>query len=399
MSIGIEKMQLIEGGSVTSVPGFKAAGVACGLKEVGEKDLALVYSEVPCRAAALFTTNKVKAAPVIWDQRILAENRDSVRAVVINSGNANACTGQQGLVDAHRMGKLVADELGLAEREVMVMSTGIIGRLLDMAKVERGIKAAAARLSPWRGHDAALAIMTTDTRPKEIAVRVGQVTIGGMSKGAGMIHPNLATMLCLIATDAAVNAEFLQEALSRAGSHSFNMITVDGDTSTNDTVIAMANGLAGGCDLTSFQEALSFVATELAKMIVRDGEGATKFVTVSVRGAPSFEEAKRAAKAIANSTLVKTALYGEDANWGRVIAAVGASGVEMDPAKAALWFGDLQLVKDGQPFEVDEKWAKAILSQDEIEINVDLGLGRAKATVWTCDLSHDYVTLNARYRT
>ncbi len=411
-------MERLDNGSITSAPGFQAAGVHCGLKPTGDNDLALIYCQVPCRAAAVFTSNRVKAAPVLYDQEALAHNREALQAVVINSGCANACTGERGRRDAQRTAMLVAEELGLQPDKggvgyppVLVMSTGVIGQYLPMVEIAAGIKAAAAQLSNEGGHEAALAIMTTDTHPKEIAVctTLGgvDVTIAGMCKGAGMIHPDMATMLSLIVTDAFITPDLLQEALSHAVEKSFNMTTVDGDISTNDTVLLLANGLAGNEEISkadsvsyeAFSAGLTYVATELAKMIAQDGEGATKFIEISVRGAPSFAKAKQVAMAIACSPLVKTAIYGEDANWGRVLAAVGYSGVEIDPDKAAIWFGDLQLVKGGAPFDVDEERAAEILSERDITLVVDLGLGGEEATVWTCDLSHDYVTINAHYRT
>jgi glutamate N-acetyltransferase/amino-acid N-acetyltransferase len=405
-------------GGLTAVLGFQAAGVACGLKATGDRDLALIYAKDACTAAGVFTQNRFPAAPVLYDKKVLARNTAGIRAVVINSGCANACTGEPGLADARRTAALAGEALGIAPESVLVMSTGVIGQPLALDKVARGIVAAANTLSATGGHEAVLAIMTTDTRPKESAVQLAlasrTVTIGGMCKGAGMIHPDMATMLGLIVTDAAVEAELLAHALRQAVKRSFNMITVDGDTSTNDTVLLLANGLAANPPLTDesspgyadFVAALTYVATELAKMIVRDGEGATKFITVQVRGAPTFVEARQAAMAVARSSLVKTAIYGQDANWGRVLAAVGYSGVEIDPGRVALWFGTgqagdapLQLVKGGRPFDVDEARASDILAHEAIEIAVDLGLGAEKATVWTCDLSHEYVDINAHYRT
>jgi len=402
-----------EESSITSVPGFQAAGVHCGLKAGEELDLALVAAEAACRAAAVFTTNRVQAAPVLWDREVIAISPEGVRAVAINSGCANACTGEQGLRDARQMAKQVALRLGTGPHSVLVMSTGVIGQRLDMEKIEAGIAAAGEGLSSGieGGHRAARAIMTTDTRPKEIAVQgkiAGRrVTIAGMCKGAGMIHPRMATLLGLILTDAAIAQPLLQRALTQAVEASFNRITVDGDMSTNDTVALLANGLAGNEELTSerspgygeFLEGLTFVATELAKSIARDGEGATKFIEVRVQGARTEAEAKQAAMSVATSNLVKTAIYGMDANWGRVICAVGYSGVEIDPDRLSLWFDDLHLVRDGQPYDVDEGRAAEILSKDEITITVDLGQGEAQATVWTCDLTHDYVTINAHYRT
>lgn len=413
------EISIVEGGSITSVPGFRAAGVPCGLKATEDRDLALVYCHVPCRATGVFTTNQVKAAPVRYDQELLARNQEAIQAVVINSGYANACTGEQGMQDARQTAALVGEELGLETEAVLVMSTGVIGQPLPMETMAAGIKKAAVLVQEEQtaegGHQAALAIMTTDTHPKEVAVRtlVGgtPVTVAGMAKGAGMIHPDMATMLCLMTTDALVSLEVLREVFRQAVEVSFNAITVDGDTSTNDTVMLLANGLAGNVEITAndlddgsapyeaFSQAVGYVATELAQAIVRDGEGATKFVEITVRGTRSASEARQIAKTIAHSPLVKTALYGEDANWGRVMAAVGYSGVKIDVERLALWFGDLQLVRGGQPFDVDEERAAQILSQKDIAITVELGLGHGEARVWTCDLSHEYVTVNAHYRT
>ncbi len=413
------EISILEGGSITSVPGFRAAGLHCGLKAAEDRDLALVYGRLPCRATGVFTTNQVKAAPVLYDQEILARHPEAIQAVVINSGYANACTGEQGMKDARQTASLVAAELGLNREAVLVMSTGVIGQPLPMEALAAGIKKAAALVGEEQttegGHQAALAIMTTDAHPKEVAVRtlVGgtPVTVAGMAKGAGMIHPDMATMLGLMTTDALVSVEVLRETLRQAVAVSFNAITVDGDTSTNDTVILLANGLAGNVEITAqdmrqdsaayqaFSQAVGYVATELAQAIVRDGEGATKFVEIAVRGARSASEARQIAKTIAHSLLVKTALYGEDANWGRVIAAVGYSGVKIEVERLALWFGDLQLVKGGQPFDVNEERAAQILSQKDITITVELGLGEGEARVWTCDLSHEYVSINAHYRT
>ncbi|MFQ5857704.1 MAG: bifunctional glutamate N-acetyltransferase/amino-acid acetyltransferase ArgJ [Anaerolineae bacterium] len=414
-------MQDIRKGTITDPAGFRAAGVHCGLKLGNAPDLALLVSERPCTAAAVFTTNRVKAAPVLYNQALLARNPTAIRAVVTNSGNANAVTGDQGLDNARRMAELTAKAAGCEPGQVWVMSTGVIGQPLDMVKITAGITHAASTLSPDGGHDAARAIMTTDTVPKEAAVHVrlsaGQVTVAGMAKGAGMIHPNMATMLAVIATDAAVSPDLLDQALRCAVDRSFNCISVDGDTSTNDTVLLLANGAAGvsvdqleSDDFRTFRDALTAVATTLAKKIVRDGEGATKFVTIHVRGAPTAGDARKVAMAVARSPLVKTALHGEDANWGRVLAAVGYSGVEVDPARIGLWFaagGDsegsngqsLQLVRDGQRYHVDEVIAAQILAGEDIDIVVDLGLGDGEATVWTCDLSHEYVSINADYRT
>ncbi len=411
-------MRKLESPSVTSVPGFLAAGVAAGIKESGERDLALVVSEVPCAAAAVFTQNRFAAPPVSYDRTILEFNPDGIQAVVINSGCANACTGVAGMANARRMAELTEHVLGLEAHHCLVMSTGVIGVQLPMDKVQRGIQEAVAALSPSGGEAAAYAIMTTDTRPKTAGVSVeigGQtVTIAGMCKGAGMIHPNMATMLALVCTNAAITPTALDTALRQAADVSFNAVTVDGDTSTNDTLAVLANGLAGNAlidapsapGFTKFTEALTAVCIDLAQQIARDGEGATKFVTITVRGAASDADARRAAKAIANSPLVKTALYGGDANWGRVLCAVGYSGAEVDPTRAGLFFASLsagldwlQVVDRGEPLDYAEEDAAARFAQPEIDIRVELGLGDGEATVWTCDLSHDYVTINGHYRT
>jgi len=399
---------------LTSVPGFRAAGVACGLKKGAELDLALIASDTPSTAAAVFTTNRFQAAPVLYDREIIRAVRP-VQAVLINSGCANACTGAQGLEDARRAAALVGDALSIPSDTVFVMSTGVIGQSLDMSKIATGIASASRTLSDTGGHAAARAIMTTDTRPKEGAVRVEidgeMVTIAGMCKGSGMIHPNMATMLATLVTDAAVEGPVLQQALKSVVERTFNMITIDGDTSTNDTVLLLANGLAGHTPLRNtdsaaydaFMEGLLHLATSLAQDIVRDGEGASKFVTIEVGGAAHFGAAKQVAKSIANSSLVKTAIYGEDANWGRVVCAAGYSGVEIDPARLSLWMeggtDSLHLVARGEPFELDELRASRILSAPEVTLRLDLGMGTATATVWTCDLTHSYIDINAHYRT
>jgi len=405
-------MDILQDGHIAMVRGIRAAGVACGIKKTeGSPDLALIVSEVPCCAAAVFTRNKVTAAPVQYDRRLLHTHNTIAQAVVINSGCANACTGAHGLQDAEDAARYAAEQLGLRPEAVWVMSTGVIGQRLPIGKVHQGIELAVAHLSNEGGHSAARAIMTTDTRPKEVAVQIDlcghKATIAGMCKGSGMLHPNMATMLAVIAADVRVAPDVLQAALADVTEKSFNMTTVDGDTSTNDTLLLLANGLAGNDEISStdgpayitFREGLLYVAQTLAKMLAADGEGATKFVEINVRGARSFAEARTVAKAIAHSPLVKTALYGQDANWGRVLCAAGYSGADIDPDRVALWFGDLQLVKDGAPHDVDEKRALTILSKKEIVITLELGLGDAEATVWTCDLSHDYVSINAHYRT
>ncbi len=403
----------VEDGSITCVPCFEAAGVACGLKPNGALDLALVAASRPCVAAGVFTTNLFQAAPVIYDRQVLARNAAGVQAVVINSGCANACTGDQGLRDAAATAVAAAAALGLPEDAVLVMSTGVIGKLLPMERILAGIAAATAQRSAKveAGHAAARAIMTTDTRPKEIALRVqtaeGHFTIAGMAKGAGMIHPNMATLLSLVVTDVALSPALAQRALREAVDESFNMITVDGDTSTNDTVLLLANGAAGLAPITheasplyaAFGAALREVLLHLAQAIVRDGEGATRFIAITVEEAADRAGAKQVAMAVAKSLLVKTAIYGQDANWGRIVCAIGYSGVPLQPERVGVWLGDLELVRGGAPYHLDEERASQILAQAEIPIRITLGQGEARATVWTCDLSHRYVDINAHYRT
>jgi glutamate N-acetyltransferase/amino-acid N-acetyltransferase len=409
----MEQLSFIDGGAITSVPGFRAAGVACGIKKSGALDLAMVVSDRPCVAAAVFTTNKIQSPSVTFDRELLRRKTDDVRALVINSGCANAITGEQGHRDAQTMSSLGAQAIGNPAAGVFVMSTGVIGQHLPMERVERGIQLAAAGLSsePDAGHAAARAIMTTDTRPKEAAARAQiagvTITLGGMCKGAGMIHPDMATMLGMVVTDAAIAPVALDAAVRYAADRSFNAVTVDGDASTNDTFVVLANGLAGneaievpeGDAFVAFRDALTAVAARLAQEIARDGEGATKFVTITVRGARSFDQARHGARTIATSMLVKTAIFGTDANWGRVLAAIGRSGIDLNPNSMGLWFDELQLVADGTPLAYSEEAAHATLTKAEVTITVDLGVGDAVATVWTCDLSHEYVTINADYRT
>lgn len=399
-----------------NVPGFRFAGVACGLKPqtaaYGGRalDLALVVSEVPCAAAGVFTQNQFPAAPVLYDRAALQAKPAAMRAVVINAGNANACTGNQGVIDAVAMATMVETELDLPNSSTLVMSTGVIGLPLPMDKVQAGIRDAAALARSEAGQSregresAAQAIMTTDTRPKVAARRVGNASLLGIAKGAAMIHPNMATMLGLIVTDAAVAPAALRSALRRAVDRSFNAISVDGDTSTNDTVLVLANGLAGPVDPAAFERALTEVCTDLAQQIVRDAEGASKFITIQVSGAASEAEARQVAQTIATSLLVKTAVYGGDPNWGRVLAAAGRSGVELEPAYTALWFAsdggaEYPVVAGGAPLPYDEAEAARIFAGHDLLIHLDLGAGAAEATVWTSDLTHDYVSLNAHYRT
>ena len=391
--------------------GFRFAGVACGLKKTGAADLALVVSDRPCSAAAVFTRNRFPAAPVLYDRALVAENPAGLRAVAINAGIANACTGEAGMADAAVMASTAEEVLGLPARTCAVMSTGVIGPRLAMDKIVAGLHLASAETAESGWDAASRAIMTTDTRPKVAFREAGAARLYGMAKGAGMIHPNMATMLSTIVTDAAVDPAALDEMLRAAVDASFNSITVDGDTSTNDTVLVLANGAAGTVAPAVFAQALADLCTDLAQQIVRDAEGATKFITVLVDGAASAADARRAAKAVANSPLVKTAFYGGDANWGRILAAVGYSGAEVDPDRADLWVAGgsgagrallgsaLQLVRGGQPLDYAEATASAIFAGPEITVLVNLGLGEGQATVWTCDLSHEYVNINGHYRT
>ncbi len=390
-------------GNAASPKGFRAAGLHCGIKRE-KPDLALLVSEVPASVAGVFTTNKVKAAPVRYTQAAVARGR--AQAVVINSGNANACTGEPGLADASEMARLTGAALGLDPALVLVASTGVIGIPLPMEAIRSGIPLVAGALAP-EGAAAAEAIRTTDRFAKTAAahLEIGGVvvTIGGMAKGAGMIHPNLATTLCFLTTDAVLPPAVLRLALTRAVADSFNSITVDGDTSTNDTVLLLANGRAGGApitngsELTRFTAGLTAVASELAKMVVRDGEGATRLVAIAVSGAVSDAEAHQAAMTVANSLLVKTALHGGEPNWGRILAALGRSGVEMAEEKTDVLFGDLEVVRAGLgvPGVWDE--AAAVLSAKEITVKIRLGIGGGSARVWTCDLSEEYVRINGSY--
>lgn len=410
-------MKEIEGG-ITAPLGFKSCGVHCGIKK-NKLDLALIYSRFPSIAAGMFTTNKVKAAPVIVSQRKL--RRGSIRAIVANSGNANACTGKRGIDDANRMCEITAQELGITSEEVLVASTGIIGEYLPMNKIEEGIKLAAKSLSSTGSKMAAEAITTTDRLIKEIAVETdisGQgkkkVKIGGIAKGSGMIAPNLATMLCFITTDACITEDALKESLQKAVNFSFNQISVDGDMSTNDTVIIMANGEAGNKKIKTwrkkptlrvedenfekFSEALCYICTYLAKMIVRDGEGATKMFEIKVEGAPFPKDARRIARAVATSNLVKTAIAGASPNWGRIMAAAGSAHSKLKPDRIELFVGDLLVVKNGQAVEgLSVSRLKEILAKDDIRIVIRLNQGNCMATFWGCDLTEKYVKINKRY--
>jgi|HigsolmetaAR202D_1030399.scaffolds.fasta_scaffold00166_12 glutamate N-acetyltransferase/amino-acid acetyltransferase len=399
-------------GHVTSPEGFRAATAECGIKYTNRADLALIVSDRPCSAAAIFTTNKVKAAPVLFDQALIKRNNSNVRAVVINSGNANACTGPAGLEAAATTAKAVESTLGLPADSTFVMSTGVIGVQLPVDKILARLPEISIDLVCEGGPAAAQAIMTTDTRPKTCAVEVSlpsgsKVKIGGMAKGAGMIAPNMATMLSVITTDASITPEVLDSALRRSADVSFNSMTIDGDTSTNDTLLLLANGASKSetiSDLDSpdgqaWYEGLVAICQKLAQEVARDGEGATRFVTITVRGAVSDAEARQAAMTVANSPLVKTALFGADPNWGRVLMALGRSGVELDQDKVSLFFGGLKVLEGGIPVDFDEIEAHKLLDVPEVKIEADLNLGDGQATVWTCDFSYDYVKINAEYRT
>jgi len=405
----MSQIEIVPDGSVTSPRGFTAGGVYAGIKKPGENvlDLGMIYSRQPCQAAAVFTTNKIKSAAVVVNQENL-QKHNRVSAVIVNSGCANSSTGRQGIKDAHATAEMAAYSLGIDADEVMVGSTGVIGVNLPMAAIKQGIEKMA--LTADGGHTFERAIMTTDTVPKEIAVKVeyegGSFTIGGCAKGSGMIHPNMATMLCFITTDATVNGDYLNQALKDAVNLTFNMISVDGDTSPSDTVLLMANGVAKNkiIDSTSpatniFQRALNQVCLHLAQAIARDGEGATKLIEVKVKGARSLAEARRAARTIVSSSLVKSAVYGCDPNWGRVTAALGRSEVEVVESKLEVVMAGILTLKDGAPVDFNKQVATDALKTKEIKIEVDLHLGPAEATAWGCDLTEQYVVINSQYTT
>jgi len=383
-------------GSVTAPLGFRAAGLAAGIKPNGKKDLALIVSDRRAIVAATFTTNQVKAAPVKLDMQHVKCGR--AYAIVANSGNANACTGRVGMIHAEAMAAAVARRIGCADNHVLVCSTGRIGTPLPIVKVEAGIKKLLKIVSRHGGHDAAQAIMTTDTFAKEVAVKIAvgrkTVRIGGIAKGAGMIHPKMATMLSFITTDAAIPRAALQRALKAAVNHSFNRVSVDGDTSTNDTVILLANGAAGSVPMSEFQAALNFVCAELAKMMVRDGEGVSKFVTVNVHGAASERDAEIAARSVANSVLVKTSWYGGDPNWGRILAALGYSRARVREELVDIAYDGVPAVRRGMPAKTPLAQLKKIVGQPAFRIDIRLHLGRGHCTMHTCDLTEKYVELN-----
>lgn len=406
-------MRTIEGG-VTAAKGFEAAGAEAAVKYRNRKDMALIYSSVPCRAAGTFTTNIVKAAPVLWDKKIV-EEAPFVQAVIVNSGIANACTGKQGMDCCEAEAKRAGELLNIPGNAVLVASTGVIGMQLPMDRVFAGIeKLAAARANtPEAGLDAAKAIMTTDTVPKQIAVELEiggkTVTLGAMCKGSGMIHPNMCTMLAFVTTDANISREMLQKAVSASVTDSFNMISVDGDTSTNDTLLVLANGLAGNEEITgedadydAFCQALNYITVFLAKKMAGDGEGATALFEARVVGAAGKEDARILAKSVVCSSLSKAAIFGHDANFGRFLCALGYSGAKFDPERVDLYFqsrsGKIHIYGNGVACDYSEEEATKILSEPEVTILADMHMGEAEATAWGCDLSYDYVKINADYR-
>lgn len=406
-------MEPIQGG-VTAAKGFEAAGTAANIKYKDRMDMALVYSSAPCRAAGTFTTNVVKAAPVLWDKQVV-ENSPYAQAIVVNAGIANACTGKQGMDYCREEAQTVSQLLQIPENSVLVGSTGVIGMQLPMERIKEGIKklVSAKDSTLEAGTTASRAIMTTDTVNKEIAVTIvldgKTVTVGGMSKGSGMIHPNMCTMLAYITTDAVISKTLLQEALSNSIIDSYNMISVDGDTSTNDTCLLLANGLAGnteitkkGADYDMFCEALNFVNTYLARKMAGDGEGATALFETTVIHAATKQEARILAKSVIGSSLCKAAIYGHDANFGRFLCALGYSGVVFDPEKVELYFesktGKMLIYKNGAATDYSEEEATKILSEPEVTVLVDMKMGAETATAWGCDLTYDYVKINADYR-
>ena len=406
-------MQRVEGG-VTAARGFYAAATAAGIKKENRKDMAMLYSEVPCAAAGTFTTNLVKAAPVNWDQKQGYE-KPCAQAVICNSGIANACTGEEGMACCAMTAEVAAGALNIPEDRVLVASTGVIGQQLPMTAIAEGIRRMAPLLSDTleSGTMAAQAIMTTDTVKKEVAVSFEldgkKVTVGGMCKGSGMIHPNMCTMLGFVTTDVKISKELLQEALSQSIQDTFNMVSVDGDTSTNDTVLLLANGMAGNEEITEknesyglFCQALNEVNTFLAKAIAADGEGATALFEVKVIHAKDKEQAVTLSKSVITSSLTKAAIFGHDANWGRILCAMGYSGAQFDPEKVDLYFesaaGKLKIIEDGVAVDYSEEEATRILSEKEVTALIDMKMGDAVATAWGCDLTYDYVKINADYR-
>jgi len=402
-----DKTLIIGTGSVTTPAGFQACGVRCGLKQSGP-DMALIYSDRPADIAAMFTTNNVPAHCIVLNKEKIKSGQG--QAVIINSGNANCCTGEQGKKDAREMMNRTAQKLGIDSKTVYGLSTGVIGEAMPMQKIRTGIDLAVEHLSTGGGLDAAQAIMTTDTVPKRshISFEIDgkSCTIGAIAKGSGMINPNLATMFCIFTTDAAVSAALLQEALREAVGDSLNALTVDGEMSTNDCVLLLANG-ASGCPLieqknesySAFVTAIKELAEAMAKAIADDGEGATKMITVAVSGAKNQQEAQQTAKAIAKSMLVKTAIFGNDPNWGRIVQSAGASGSEIDPLEFRVTVAGITVAEKGQNVSFDKKLMNNALNNRNIEITIDLGVGRSMARVFTCDLTYDYISINAEYHT
>jgi len=397
-------LKTIASGTVTSPQGFLAGAISSGIKQSAELDLGILYSREACTAAGVFTTNAVRAAPVVLSRRHL-QNRNA-QAVVVNSGCANACTGDAGMADAEGMAGVAAEKLGLAPQHVLVASTGVTGVALPMDRVRVGIREIS--ITEDGGHELARAMMTTDTFAKETAVFVeaepSGFTIGGVAKGSGMIHPNMATMLCFLATDAAVDVDFLQSALQQAVDSSFNMVTIDGDTSPSDMVVLLANGLARNKTINDgnggvFQKALYEVCLHLAKCIARDGEGATKLLEVAVEGALTVTEARLAARTVAGSSLVKAAMHGSDPNWGRIVAALGRSGAGVTETKLDVYLQDVCVMKQGRPVPFDKQEVGTKLTHREVLLRLNLNLGSGGATAWGCDLSEEYVTINSAYTT
>ncbi|MDD3895161.1 MAG: bifunctional glutamate N-acetyltransferase/amino-acid acetyltransferase ArgJ [Syntrophomonadaceae bacterium] len=401
-------MKTINGG-ITAPAGFLASGVCAEIKKADKKDVAIIFSEVPCTAAGVFTTNAVRAACIDVNKKHLQNGRAQV--IVANSGNANACTGEQGVADTVEMAKLTAELLSLEPQDILVASTGVIGVFMPMYRITSGIKAAAPLLSLQGSDDAAQAIMTTDLAQKTIAVEIElngkAIKIGAIAKGSGMIHPNMATMLGFITTDAAISADCLHKLISESSKISYNMVSVDRDTSTNDMAIILANGLAGNSiiddphsgDFKLFKEALDFVNTTLAKKIARDGEGASHLIEVKVINAADENTARLIARSITGSNLTKAAVFGEDANWGRILAAAGYSSAQFDPDKVDIYLGQEKMAEGGMGLIFDEEKARLELQKEEVLITVDLNSGQASATAWGCDLSYEYVRINAAYRT
>jgi glutamate N-acetyltransferase / amino-acid N-acetyltransferase len=392
--------------SVIMCPGFKAAGVAAELKKKDKKDLGLIYSRVPANVAGVFTKNRVKAAPVLLDMELIKSG--VCQAVIVNSGNANCCTGEQGMRDAEAMASLAASELGISNDLVFVASTGVIGELLPMEKIKTAIPDLVRSLQSEGIPDLARSIMTTDTVPKMVSaqgvVEGKTFTVTGVAKGSGMIRPDMATMLCFVCTDVGAAPEILKETLVKAADRSFNRITIDGDTSTNDTVLVMANGLSGAvirsvAQRDIFQKVLDEIFLDLAKQLIRDGEGVTKLVEIMVRGAVSDSDARKVADTVAHSPLVKTSFFGEDANWGRIVGAVGRAGAKVDPDKIDIYFDDVQLVKAGiNCGKTVEAEATKVLCKPGFVVTIDLNMGRGSGLMYTCDFSVDYVRINADYR-